>query len=164
LNFIRQAKGLDVNPRGLFSFTVGVPTADFRKALGKDAEYAFGMTSWLPSSSLKDAWFGDAAQFAKLYKERFGYEPDYHAASAIAGVETFVKAIEKAGSLDPRTVRDAIGAIDFESLYAPIRYGDNGQIVLPQIVVQIQNGEVVPIFTDHLINQPKYPIPPWNKR
>ena len=34
LNFIRQAKGLDVNPKMLFSFTVGVPTADFRKALG----------------------------------------------------------------------------------------------------------------------------------
>jgi branched-chain amino acid transport system substrate-binding protein len=164
LNFIRQAKGLDVNPTGLFSFTVGVPTADFRKALGKDAEYAFGMSSWLPNANLKDAWFGDAAQFANLYKRTFGYEPDYHAASAIAGVETFVKAIEKAGSLDPRKVRDAIATIDFESLYARIRYGDNGQIVLPQIVVQIQNGEVVPIFTDRLINEPKYPVPPWSKR
>ena len=50
LNFIRQAKGLDVNPKMLFSFTVGVPTADFRKALGTDAEYAFGMSSWLPDA------------------------------------------------------------------------------------------------------------------
>src|SRR6266851_5377106 len=40
LNFIRQAKSLDVNPKLFYSFTVGVPTADFRKALGKDAEYA----------------------------------------------------------------------------------------------------------------------------
>ena len=63
------------------------------------------------------------------------------------------KAIEKAGSLDPKKVRDAIAAIDFDSLYARIRYGENGQIVLPQIVVQIQNGEVVPIYTDHIHQQ-----------
>jgi branched-chain amino acid transport system substrate-binding protein len=81
LNFIRQAKSLNVSPKYFSSFTVGVPTADFRKALGKDAEYTFGMTSWLPDASLKDKWFGDAAAFAKAYKEKFGYDPDYHAAS-----------------------------------------------------------------------------------
>ena len=96
LNFIRQAKSLDVNPRYFYAFTVGVPTADFRNALGKDAEYAFGMSSWLPNSNLKDRWFGDATTFAKLFKDKFGYEPDYHAASAAADVETFAVAIEKA--------------------------------------------------------------------
>jgi branched-chain amino acid transport system substrate-binding protein len=164
LNFIRQAKGLDINPKMLFSFTVGVPTADFRKALGADAEYAFGMSSWLPNPSLKDDWFGDAVQFAKLFKEKYGYEPDYHAASAIADVETFVKAVEKAGSLDPKTVRGAVASIDSESLYARVRFGQNGQIVLPQIVVQIQNGEVVPIYTDRFIGKPKYPVPAWSAR
>jgi branched-chain amino acid transport system substrate-binding protein len=164
LNFIRQAKSLNVDPKYFYSFTVGVPTADFRKALGADANYAFGMTSWLPDASLKDKWFGDAASFAKLYKEKFSYEPDYHAASGVADVETFAEAIEKAGSLDPKQVRDAIAAIDFESLYARIRYGATGQIVLPQIVVQIQNGAVVPIYTDHILNKPDYPIPAWRDR
>src|SRR5512146_971040 len=42
LNFIRQAKSLAVAPK-LYSFTVGVQSEDFRKALGKDADYAFGM-------------------------------------------------------------------------------------------------------------------------
>jgi branched-chain amino acid transport system substrate-binding protein len=164
LNFIRQAKSLDVNPKMLFSFTVGVPTADFRKALGADAEFAFGMSSWLPNASLKDDWFGDAAQFAKLFKEKFGYEPDYHAASGVADVETFVKAIEAANSLDPKAVRDAIAKIDFQSLYARVRFGQTGQIDLPQIVVQIQGGEVVPIYTDRFIGKPKYPVPGWTAR
>jgi len=164
LNFIRQAKALDVNPKMLFSFTVGVPTADFRKALGSDAEYAFGMSSWLPDSALKDRWFGDAARFATLFKSKYGYEPDYHAASAVADVETFVVAIEKAGSLDPKKVRDAIASADFESLYARVRFGQSGQIVLPQIVVQITDGEVVPIYTDHFVNKPKYPVPAWSAR
>ncbi len=164
LNFIRQAKSLNVNPKDFYSFTVGVPTADFRKALGKDADYAFGMTSWLPSDQLKDKWFGDAAQFADAYDKKFGYQPDYHAASGAADVETFAYAVEKAGSLDPKAVRDAIAKSDFESLYAHVKYGDNGQIDLPQIVVQIQDGKLVPIYTTKQLNEPKYPIPAWDKR
>ena len=73
LNFVRQAKSLAVAPK-MYSFTVGVPSEDFRKALGKDADYAFGMTAWLPSADLKDRWFGDAAQFAAAYKAKFGYD------------------------------------------------------------------------------------------
>ncbi len=164
LNFIRQMKSLGVNPKLMASFTVGVPTADFRKALGKDANYAFGMTPWLPSSSLKDEWFGDAEQFAKLYHEKFGYSPDYHAASGVADVEAFVKAIEAAGSLDPAKVRDALARVDFHSLYGRVRFGANGQISLPQTVIQIQHDEVVPVFVEDFVNKPVYPVPPWNKR
>lgn len=164
LNFIRQMKQLAVNPTGMYAFTVGVPTEDFRKALGNDANYAFGMTTWLPDASLKDKWFGDAAEFAKEYKAKFGYDPDYHAASGAADVETYVYAIEKAGSLDPKKVREAIAGSDFDSLYAHVKYGDNGQIDLPQIVVQIQNGELKPVYTTDFINKPQYPVPAWDKR
>lgn len=164
LNFIRQAKSLDANPRYFYAFTVGVPTADFRRALGKDADYAFGMTPWLPSEHLKDDWFGDAAQFARLYKEKYGYDPDYHAASAAADVETFAKAITAAQTLDPKKLRDAIAKSDFDCVYAHVRFAANGQIDLPQTVIQIQNGQVVEIYTDKFIKQPIYPIPPWDKR
>lgn len=164
LNFIRQMKQLNVNPTDMYAFTVGVPTADFRQALGKDANYALGMTTWLPSPALKDKWFGDAAAFAKEYEAKYGYAPDYHAASGAADVETYVYAIEKAGSLDPKKVRDAIAASDFNSLYANVKYAANGQINLPQIVVQVQDGALKPVYTTHFINQPQYPVPAWNKR
>ena len=164
LNAIRQAKSLDANSKLMYSFTVGVPTADFRKALGADAEDAFGMTAWLPADNLKDDWFGDALQFAKLYKEKFGYDPDYHAAAAVAAVEALVKAIENAGTVEPLAVRDALAKTEFDSLYAHVRFGGTGQVSVPQIVVQIQKGQVVEIFTDHVINQPVFPVPPWNKR
>lgn len=163
-NFIRQAKSLDVNPKLMYSFTVGVPTADFRKGLGKDANYAFGMTPWLPAADLKDAWFGDADAFAKAYKAKFGYNPDYHAASGAADVEAFVKAIEAAGTLEPAKVRDAIAKLDFESLYGPIKFAANGQISLPQTVVQIQDGKLVPVYSTKLLNKPLYPTPVWAKR
>ncbi|MFL5310364.1 MAG: amino acid ABC transporter substrate-binding protein [Myxococcales bacterium] len=164
LNFIRQAKSLDVNPKILYSFTVGVPTADFRKALGKDAEYAFGMTPWLPEKELKDDWFGDAEQFAKAYQARFNYAPDYHAASAAADVETFAKAIAAAGTLDAKKVRDEIAKVDFKSLYGRIKFEANGQISLPQTVIQIEDGKVVPIYAEEFLAKPRTPLPPWAKR
>ena len=164
LNFIRAAKSLGVSPKLMYSFTVGVPTADFRKALGADAEWAFGMTPWLPSGALKDDWFGDAKVFAKEYQDKFGYAPDYHAASAVADVEAFAKALEAAGSLEPSRLRDAIAKLDFHCLYGHVKFGPNGQISLPQTVIQIQDGQVVPIYGEDFLNRPRYPLPPWGKR
>jgi branched-chain amino acid transport system substrate-binding protein len=164
LNFIRQAKSLGVSPK-LYSFTVGVPSADFRQALGKDANGASGMTAWLPSTSLKDQWFGDAEAFAKAWKAKFGYDPDYHAAAGVAAVEAFVNAIQNAGSTDPQKVRDALAKVSFDSLYGHIAFNDKGQISLPQIMIQIQNDKVVPIFAGKdFINKLEYPLPPWDKR
>ena len=164
LNGIRQAKSLDVSAKDLTSFTVGPPTADFRKALGADAEYAFGMTPWVPTGALKDTWFGDDGAFNQAYIAKFGYEPDYHAASAAADVEVFAKALAKAGTLDKEAVRAAIATSDFDSLYAHVKFAANGQIDVPQIAVQIEDGKVVPIYSDHVLNKPRYPVPGWNNR
>jgi branched-chain amino acid transport system substrate-binding protein len=164
LNFIRRSKTLNVNPK-LYAFTVGVPSADFRAALGQDANYAFGMTSWVPSPALKDDYFGNAEQFAAEYQKRFGYEPDYHAASAVADVEAFVKAIEAANSVDPAKIRDAIARVDFDSLYGRIRFNAVGQISLPQTVVQVQKGKLVPVYGPKgAMEKALYPMPPWGKR
>jgi branched-chain amino acid transport system substrate-binding protein len=164
LNFTRQAKSLGVDPK-FYSFTVGVPSEDYRRALGADANYAFGMSAWLPSPALKDPWFGDAAAFAKAYKAKFGYDPDYHAASGAADIEAYAKAIEAAGSLDRKKVRDALAKVDFDSLYGRIRFNPKGQIEMKQIVVQVQKGEVVAVYGDKgFITQPQYPMPAWSKR
>ncbi|WP_103035711.1 amino acid ABC transporter substrate-binding protein [Castellaniella caeni] len=164
LNFIRQAKSLDVSPK-FYSFTVGVPSEDFRKALGKDADYAFGMSAWLPSDALKDDWFGDAAQFAKAWEAKHHYEPDYHAASGVSDVEAIVKAVEKAGTLDPKAVRNALATSDFDSLYGHVKFAANGQIHLDQTVIQVQNGKPVAIFDgSKFLQQPQYPMPDWAKR
>lgn len=164
LNFVRQAKSLAVAPK-MYSFTVGVPSEDFRKALGLDADYAFGMTAWLPLASQKDRWFGDAAQFAKEYKAKYGYDPDYHAASGAADVEALVQAMEDADSLDPQKVRDALAKVKFDSLYGPIAFSKSGQIDLPQVVIQVQGNKLAEIYNAKgFADQPKYPMPAWNAR
>lgn len=164
LSFVREAKSLDVNPGDLMSLTVGVPSADFRAALGKDAEDMFGMTPWVASPVARDRWFGDGQQFAQFFQRRFGYEADYHVATAVSDVETYAYALEAAGSLDRDKVRDAIAKSDFECIYAPVRFQSDGQINIPQIVIQVQDGKVVPVYTDHFLNKPRYPVPAWSKR
>jgi branched-chain amino acid transport system substrate-binding protein len=164
INYIRKSKSRNIGPKLFASFTTGVPSFTFRAALGKDANYAFGMTPWLPSEHLKDKWFGDASQFATAYENKFRYPPHYHVAAAVAAVESQALAMEAAGSLDPRMVRDALARLDFESIYGRIRFVKDGQVVMPLTVVQIQGEKLVEVFTDRFVNQPVYPIPPWDKR
>jgi len=163
ITFVRQLKSRNVSSN-LAAFTTAVSTANFRAALGNDANYAFGMTPWLPSERLKDRWFGDAAQFSTAFQAKFGYAPDYHVAAAVAAVEALVHAIEAARTIESEDVREALAKVDFDSIYGRIRFGEDGQIDLPQTVIQIQNGNVVEIFGRDFVNRPLYPVPPWNRR
>jgi branched-chain amino acid transport system substrate-binding protein len=164
VDFIRLAKARGIAPRLLASFAASVTSPGFRTALGRDADYAFGVTPWLPTERLKDRWLGDGLAFASEYESRFGGPPDYRAAAAVAAVEAFAMALEKAGTLEPKAVRDALAQVDFESLYGRVRFGADGQIALPQRVVQVQDGRLIEVFTDRLVHTPVYPVPPWEKR
>jgi branched-chain amino acid transport system substrate-binding protein len=164
LNFIRQSQAADVNPK-MAVFTVGPPTGDFRKTLGKAAEYVYGVTTWLPEMELPDAVFGSSNKFAKQFQERFKYEPDYHVASGAADVLAFKHAIEKAGTLDAKKVRDALAALDVPTLYGRLKFNPSGQIELPQTLIQIQHGKLVSIYSaGKTLGKPLYPTPPWSKR
>ena len=68
INFVRASKTRNVAPNMLWSLTTAVSTASFRSAMGKDANFLFGMTSWLPSARHKDRWFGDGANSPRLLR------------------------------------------------------------------------------------------------
>jgi branched-chain amino acid transport system substrate-binding protein len=164
LNFIRQSQAADVNPR-MAVFTVGPPTGDFRKTLGAAATYVYGITTWLPEMELPDEVYGSSSKFAQQFHERFGYEPDYHVASGAADVLAFKYAIEKADTLDPKKVRDAVAALDVPTVYGRVRFNATGQIELPQTLVQIQGGKVVSVYAGgKFLSKPLYPTPPWSAR
>jgi branched-chain amino acid transport system substrate-binding protein len=164
LNFIRQSQAADLNTR-MAVFTVGPPTADFRKTLGKAAEYVYGITPWLPDMEVGGEIFKSARDFATQFQARFGYAADYHVASGAADVLVYKLAIEKAGSLDPKKVRDALAALDVETLYGRVKFESTGQIALDQVVIQIQSGNVVPVYAGgKMIGKPVYPTPKWGER
>lgn len=162
INFVQQAKELNVSPYFL-SLTVGPTEADFRKALGKDADYIYGVASWSPEMKFSGYLFKDTPTFVKEFKAAYGYDPDYHNASAIADIAVYKDAIERAGSLDREKVRDAIAATDLQTIYGKVHFLDNGQIKGTSVVLQIQAGEIYQVYPS-LGKAAIYPIPAWNKR
>ena len=90
--------------------------------------------------------FKNSKEFIQQFKARFNYEPDYHNASGIADVAVFKDAIERAGSLDPQKVRDAIAATKLDTIYGPVEFSENGQIKGTSVVLQIQGGEIYQVF------------------
>jgi branched-chain amino acid transport system substrate-binding protein len=163
INFVTQAKELNVSPYYL-GLTVGPTEADFRKALGKDADYIYGVASWSPQMKFEGAIFKNNAEFVKSFEAKFGYDPDYHAASAIADIATFKDAIERAGSLDREKVRDAIAATDLQTIYGKVTFAENGQIKGTSVVLQNLNGEIFQVYPSLGGAKAVYPIPPWDKR
>jgi branched-chain amino acid transport system substrate-binding protein len=162
LNFTQQAKELDVTPK-LIAMTVGPSEADFRKSLGKDADFIYGVASWSTQMNFKGYLFADTQEFIKLFKAKFNYDPDYHNASGIADVAVYKSAIEQAGSLDREKVRAAVAATNLETIYGRVEFSDNGQIKGTSVVLQILGGEVYQVYPNG-VKKPVYPFPNWKMR
>ena len=59
-------------------------------------------------------------------------------------MQVFVDAFERAGSLDPQKVRDALAATDLMTFYGPIEFDATGKnIAKSMVLLQVQNGEYV---------------------
>jgi len=137
--------GLDLK---MIGFTLGPTLPGFVEALGSKAEYLLEPIQWSPKMRWKDEIFGwTAEEFAKIFAKEFGHVPDYHPPQSLAALEVYQRAIEKAGALDPRKVRDAIAQTDIMTLYGPVRFNEKGQNVAKGMsVVQIQNGKPVVVY------------------
>ncbi len=162
INFVQQAKELNVSPK-LLSLTVGPTEADFRKALGKDANYIYGVAPWSPQMNYKGYIFKDTQTFVKMFEKKYGYQPDYHSASAVADIAVYKDAIQRAGSLNPQKVRDAIAKTNLQTIYGHVIFKPDGQIKGSTVVIQIQNGQVYQVYPNG-VRKPVYPMPAWNKR
>ncbi len=162
INLVRQAKELNVNVN-MISLTVGPSEADFRKSLGKDAEYIFGVGSWSPQMNFKGIIFKNTQDFVRRFRATYHYDPDYHNASAVAELAVYKSALERAGSLDPQKVRDALAKTRIETIYGPVEFNPNGQIKGSSVVLQIQGGQIYQVYP-HGARKPIYPMPKWKYR
>ena len=140
--------------------------ADIVGKFGGDANYALCATQWAETMTYKDKWFGFAGDYAKAFKEAYGYMPPYQAAESSASVLVFVDAIERAGSLDPKKVRDALAATNMETFYGHVHFDDTGKnIAKPMVLRQVQKGKYVPVAPSKFAaGQLIYPRPKWSER
>ncbi len=159
---VKTAKDLKVNPKILFS-TVGVPQPEFVKVLKEDAENVIGFAQWLPTMRYQDPVFGSTERFVRVFKEKYGYEPDYHSAESAAAPIVLVAAIERAGSLETEKVREALATMELETLYAPVRFDGRGiNVAKKNALLQIQGGRPVGVYPPEAAEAKLvYPKPPW---
>jgi len=163
----RTFKEQNVNAK-IYAYSVGPDTPDFRKALGKDADYVFGGTQWSPTAKYKGApgFIGDSKVYAAAFDKKYGHIPDYHNAESTAACLAFQYALEKAGSLDPQKVRDALAALDVVTFYGLLKFDSRGiNIWKPMAVNQIQKDVLKTVWPTGVQDaQPEYPTPPWSSR
>ena len=158
----RQVAEQGINLK-MFAVSLGPTLPGFIEALGPKAEGILEPIQWSPTDVYKDEIFGwTTAEFAEMFTKEVGHRPDYHPPQSAAALEVYQRAIEKAGSLDPKKVRDAIAETNIMTFYGPVRFNEKGQnIAKGMSVVQVQNGKPVVVYPPGGA-QGKfiYPLPP----
>jgi branched-chain amino acid transport system substrate-binding protein len=109
------------------------------------------MSWWHPAVRYKGPdIFGSTEAFNAAYaKANGGNEADYIEAGSAACGAILQMAIEKAGTIDPVKVRDAIAATDTETFYGRVKFAEGGQInSLQPPVFQLVGGKPVILWPD----------------
>ena len=129
----------------------GPAYAEFAKTVGPLAENVTSMSWWHPAVRYKGPdVFGSTEAFNAAYaKANGGNEADYIEAGSAACGAILQMAIEKAGTVDPVKVRDAIAATDVETFYGHVKFAEGGQInSLQPPVFQLVGGKPVILWPD----------------
>jgi branched-chain amino acid transport system substrate-binding protein len=141
--FARTYKQYKFSPRGVMAIGAAFGSSGFRDALGSDANFYLIREHWSRDLASKNR---AVAQVAKLYRDRYGKDMDGTPARAFVAMMTLADAINRAGSADPKKIRDALAATNLtpDKLIMPwtgIRFDQAGQNELTRgIFVQTLDG------------------------
>lgn len=141
-------------------------SAQIAEKFGAAAEYTLCAAQWASTLKYADELFGSAADYAILYEETYGHTAPYQAAESSAAVQVFADAFERAGSLDPAVVRDALSATDMMTFYGPIKFDETGKNVSkPTVLFQVQDGNYVVVYPQEFAEADFiWPTPEWSER
>jgi len=136
------------------------------KKYGAKANYALCASQWDSRLSYTGHWFKTPAKFAQAVQKKYNYKPPYQVAESAASVVVFADAFERAGSLDPQKVRDAIASTDLMTFYGPIKFDKTGKNIAKSMVMyQVQNQKYKVVAPSKWANSKViYPAPKWSER
>lgn len=112
-------------------------------------------------------------KFVDAYKKKYGLEPEgYGTSSSYMAVYALKDAIERAGSIDPDKVADALKTIDIKGVYGRVRFDPKSNQIIPSLdpeegavgtVFQWQAGKRVVVFPPKIATG-QILLPPWMKK
>ena len=154
-----QAKAIGFNPK-VFYMSIGTAFAAYRETYGANmVEGVMGTGAWnpkVPYPGAKEFW-DRMVQFAGAGKVDW-----YGNAFAYSSMQVLEQAVEKAGTLNRKKIRDIIATSTFDTVIGPVKYVDQINVQSPGEVGQWQKGafEIVAAKSKRTA-QPLYPKPPW---
>ena len=153
-----QMKELDVNVK---MFGTSGAVNEFRDQLGRDAEYAYGLSAWEPSLPNPGI-----EQFVEAYNREFGMEPSFHAAGAYGSCQLFMEAIRNTGSLDSDELRTELLNLETTTVFSNYAVDERGyQTANRGVFIQWQGGHKVVVWPDDVAtSDARFPTPEWNNR
>ena len=110
-------------------------------------------------------------QLVQKYNKIFKIPMTGQTSGSYSAVYTIADALERAGSADPKKVRDALAKTNLCSgpaLIIPvdcITFDETGQILMKPVQIQWRAGKLMPIYPPKMaVMEPVWPMPTWKAR
>eukprot|EP01112_Ceratiomyxa_fruticulosa_P004170 TRINITY_DN1455_c0_g1_i1.p1 TRINITY_DN1455_c0_g1~~TRINITY_DN1455_c0_g1_i1.p1 ORF type:complete len:439 (+),score=104.51 TRINITY_DN1455_c0_g1_i1:196-1512(+) len=160
-NILQAARDIKFQPLA-FWMTSAPSTEEFVLQIGDEANYLMGPTQWDVSLNYRGDNFGNASQYYTAYKNEFGQEPSFIAASASAAGLALSEALALTPNItDPNSVAATLRTLNITTFYGPIAFDSKGRNnVKPMFLTQVLD-EVIHIVYPKAQStaKPVYPIP-----
>jgi len=159
LTMVKQMKELDFNPE-ITAIVRGADAVSWSENMGKDGDYVL-----LSAGGNPEANFPGALDMVKRHQDKFGKTAAGTTAPAYSCVQILVDAIQRANSLDPTAIRDAIASTDLTTVAGPITFNADGTGNVITVVSQYQDGKQKLVWPLDIAVAPViYPAPKWSER
>ncbi len=133
---LKQMKELDFSPKVTY-FIRAIISTTLIPTIGEPGNYLVGATPYF-----SDFKFPENDYLQEAFRKKAGREPDPSVGVGYASGQVLFAAIEKAGTLERKAIRDAIRGIDMMTVCGPVKFDDKGLPVGKVLVnIQYMNGK-----------------------
>lgn len=150
LLLLKGCRDMGIRPHAILGMDAGFIGPTFIRELGPFAEGILSREVWAEDVARKKPL---AARISRRFRERFGREMTGNSARAFTGILTLLEAIDKAGSVAPDRIREALLQIHVTPDRTIMPWDgiafdpDTGQNVLGKgLIVQVQEGRYVTVW------------------
>jgi len=141
---IKQGREMGITSKFLGGDTLDLP--EFLSVGGKEVEGVYFSTHYDATAATTE----EAVKFCKDYKEKYNKMPQVNGALSFDAFNLLVDAIKRAGSTEPKAIRDALAATkDFEAVTGIITLDYNGDASKDAVIKTVENGEFKYVTTVH---------------
>lgn len=158
ITLVRQMKEQNFSVPYLHGWK-GTWTGEFHEALGKDSNYVLADGFWsqdLPHPGAKDL----GERYLKQFKKQ-----SVSVGMFYANAQVLLMAIEKTGSLNPKTVRDAVAGHEFRgTVQGDLKFNASGLALTTSTAIQWWDGQLKLVYPPAKEGWALKLAPGWDKR